>query len=77
VAHVTCCQHTCKTKLTVDLHNSAKAPYLTMFLRNDTDFSTQVSTCKSTHIFSTEGNLQLKNAYFTEVASEQPAGLYR
>jgi len=68
---------TCKTKLIVDFHNFAKAPYLKMFLRNDTDFSTRARSCTSTHIFSNEENLQLKNAYFTKVASEQPAGLYR
>jgi len=48
-----------------------------MFFRNYTDFSTQVSSCTSMYIFSTEENQQLKNAYSTEVASEQPAGLYR
>jgi len=77
VTHATCFQHTCKIKLIVDFHNFAKAPYLKMFLRNGKDFSTQVSSCTSMHIFRTEENLQLKNAYFTEVVSEQPAGLYR
>jgi hypothetical protein len=31
----------------------------------------------SIHIFSTEEDLQLKNAYFIEVPSEQQAGFYR